>query len=199
MSSKLNIGSVIWNATTGVESGQIVHDGTYTAITVPNATDTLLIRQSGQQRQITRDNLLFPAETVLNLTQANFMLVTTNNYFLSLTSAQINANDAIFVRISAASNSANYYLTIPVNTKPIRIWFTRVPNATFTANALYMNAEKNSGELAKLVFSPETSLTASNLTDSAEFTLAATTLFGLVYENVNGKQKMITEVYQSEI
>jgi hypothetical protein len=57
MSSKLNIGSKIYNATTGVESGDILHDGTYTAITAPTATDTLLIKQSGQQRQITHFNL----------------------------------------------------------------------------------------------------------------------------------------------
>jgi hypothetical protein len=198
MSSKLNIGSVIWNATTGVESGQIVHDGTYTAITAPTATDTLLIKQAGQQRQITRDNLLFPAETVLNLTQANFTLVATNFYMLTLTTAQINANDAIIIRISAASTSASYFVDIPNNSKPIRIWLTRVPTAT-QASTLTLNAVYGSGELTKLVFNPVFSSGASNLIDDQAFSLTAGTEYGLIYENTNGKQKMITEVYQGEI
>jgi hypothetical protein len=198
MSSKLNIGSKIYNATTGVEIGDILHDGNYTAITVPNATDTLLIRQSGQQRQITRDNLLFPAETVLNLTQANFTLVATNFYVLTLTTAQINANDAIIIRISAASTSASYFVDIPNNSKPIRIWLTRVPTAT-QASTLTLNATYGSGELGKVVFNTVFSSGASNLVDDQTFSLTAGTDYGLIYENTNGKQKMITEVYQGEI
>jgi hypothetical protein len=198
MSSKLNIGSVIYNATTGVESGQIVHDGTYTSITVPTATDTLLIKQAGQQRQITRNNLLFPAETVLNLTQANFTLQSTNFYILTLTEAQINANDAIIIRISAASTSANYFVVVPNNSKPIRIWLTRVPTAT-QASTLTLQAVYGSGELTKVVFDRSLSNGASNLIDDGAFSLTAGTDYGLIYENTNGKQKMITEVYQGEI
>jgi len=197
--SKLQQGSVLWNATTGTEQGAILHDGNYTAITVPNATDTLLIRQAGQQRQITRNNLLFPAETVLNLTEANFTLVTTNNYFLVITEAQVNANDAIFVRISAASNSAIYYLAIPNNSKPIRIWFTRVPNATFTASSLIMNGTKAANEITKLVFDQSVSSGASNFIQDEDFSLSASANYGLIYENTNGKQKMITQVYLNEI
>jgi len=58
MSSKLNIGSKIYNATTGVESGEILHDGNYTATTSPTATDTLLIRQAGVQKQVTHKDLM---------------------------------------------------------------------------------------------------------------------------------------------
>ena len=57
MSSRFNIGSKIYNATTGVEVGDILHDGVYTSTTTPTATDTLLIRQAGQQKQITYDDL----------------------------------------------------------------------------------------------------------------------------------------------
>jgi hypothetical protein len=198
MSSKLNIGSVIWNATTGVESGQIVHDGTYTAITAPTATDTLLIKQAGQQRQITRNNLLFPVETVLNLTQANFTLIVSNFYQLTLTEAQINANDAIIIRITAASTSASYFVSIPNNSKPIRIWLTRVPNVT-QASTLTLSATYGSGELGKLVFDQSVSSGASNLIDDQTFSLTVGTEYGLIYENTNGKQKMITQVYQGEI
>ena len=198
MSSKLNIGSKIYNATTGVESGDILHDGTYTAITAPTATDTLLIKQAGQQRQITRDNLLFPAETVLNLTQANFTLQFTNFYYLILTQAQINANDAIIIRISAASTSASYFVDIPNNSKPIRIWLTRVPNVT-QASTLTLNAAYGSGEIGKVVFDQSVSSGASNLIDDQTFSLVAGNEYGLIYENTNGKQKMITQVYQGEI
>jgi hypothetical protein len=57
MSSRFNIGSKIYNSTTGVESGDILHDGTYTATTTPASTDTLLIKQSGVQKQITHKDL----------------------------------------------------------------------------------------------------------------------------------------------
>jgi hypothetical protein len=57
MSSKLHIGSKIYDYTTGVEQGTILHDGTYTATTTPASTDTLLIKQSGVQKQITYANL----------------------------------------------------------------------------------------------------------------------------------------------
>ena len=56
--SKLHKGSVIYDATTGVENGQILHDGTYTATTTPASTDTLLIKQSGVQKQITYADLI---------------------------------------------------------------------------------------------------------------------------------------------
>lgn len=56
--SKLHKGSVIYDATTGTEQGAILHDGTYTATTTPASTDTLLIKQSGVQKQITRGDLL---------------------------------------------------------------------------------------------------------------------------------------------
>jgi hypothetical protein len=55
--SRFNIGSKIYNSTTGVEIGNILHDGTYTATTTPASADTLLIRQAGQQKQITYANL----------------------------------------------------------------------------------------------------------------------------------------------
>lgn len=41
----------------GATQGTIVHDGTYTATTTPADTDTLLIKQSGVQKQITYGNL----------------------------------------------------------------------------------------------------------------------------------------------
>jgi hypothetical protein len=142
---------------------------------------------------------LFPAETVLNLTQANFTLVAGSEYNLTLTTAQINANDAIIVRITAVSNSANYTLFVPNNSKPIRIWLTRVPNTTFTANALTLYCTKSVNELIKLVFDESVSAGASNLITDEIFYLQASANYGLIYENTNGKQKMITQVYQSEI
>ena len=41
----------------GATQGTILHDGTYTATTTPASTDTLLIKQSGVQKQITYGNL----------------------------------------------------------------------------------------------------------------------------------------------
>lgn len=41
----------------GATQGTIIHDGTYTATTTPTDTDTLLIKQSGVQKQITYANL----------------------------------------------------------------------------------------------------------------------------------------------
>jgi hypothetical protein len=55
--SKLHKGSVIYDATTGTEQGAILHDGTYTSTDTPASTDTLLIRQSGIQKQITYADL----------------------------------------------------------------------------------------------------------------------------------------------
>jgi hypothetical protein len=65
--SKLHKGSVIYDATTGVENGQILHDGTYTATTTPASTDTLLIKQSGVQKQITYGDLISGALEVTEL------------------------------------------------------------------------------------------------------------------------------------
>jgi hypothetical protein len=55
--SKLHKGSVIYDATTGTEQGAILHDGTYTSTDTPASTDTLLIKQSGVQKQITYADL----------------------------------------------------------------------------------------------------------------------------------------------
>jgi hypothetical protein len=59
MSSKFNIGSVIYDATTGTEQGKILHDGNYTATTTPTDDDTILIKQSGVTKQITHKNLVW--------------------------------------------------------------------------------------------------------------------------------------------
>lgn len=56
--SKLHKGSVIYDATTGIESGQILHDGTYTSYDSRSLTDTLLIKQSGIIKETTRGYLL---------------------------------------------------------------------------------------------------------------------------------------------
>ena len=56
--SKLHKGSVIYDATTGTEQGAILHDGTYTSTDTPASTDTLLIKQSGVQKQITHKDLM---------------------------------------------------------------------------------------------------------------------------------------------
>lgn len=69
--SKLHKGSVIYDATTGTEQGAILHDGTYTATTTPASTDTLLIKQSGVQKQITHQDLTKFTYTELGALTAN--------------------------------------------------------------------------------------------------------------------------------
>jgi hypothetical protein len=93
MSSRFNIGSKIYNATTGVESGDILHDGTYTATTTPASADTLLIKQSGVQKQITYANLTaglgggggtLTANLLANRTASGPFSITVSNSFDSV-------------------------------------------------------------------------------------------------------------------
>jgi len=65
MSSKFNIGSSIYDATTGTEQGKILHDGIYTVTTTPTDTDTILIKQSGVTKQVTRGDFKGQVESML--------------------------------------------------------------------------------------------------------------------------------------
>jgi len=65
MSSKFNIGSVIYDATTGTEQGKILHDGNYTETTTPTDDDTILIKQSGVTKQVTRGDFKGQVEDMI--------------------------------------------------------------------------------------------------------------------------------------
>jgi hypothetical protein len=43
--SKLHKNSILYDATTGVDLGNILHDGVYTCTSSPASTDTLLIKK----------------------------------------------------------------------------------------------------------------------------------------------------------
>jgi len=90
MSSKFNIGSVIYDATTGTEQGAILHDGVYTSTSSPTATDTLLIKQAGVQKQIAHGDLGFiRAKATLETTLTSVSFDIANATIISSTVCEV--------------------------------------------------------------------------------------------------------------
>jgi hypothetical protein len=203
--SKFHTGSKIWNADTQTDVGTILHDGSYTATTTPTGTDTLLIKQGSTQRQITRDNLLYPAETVLTLNNPTFVDLGGGNFSYTLTEAQINANDYIIINKTPTANSQIYTVVVPNNSKPVRVAFS-LNSAAFTSCVIVLRANKSSGEYFKIVSSRDifSSYVYTGLLNDTYFDIgynnSSTPIeHGLIYENINGKLKSITLVFQNEI
>jgi hypothetical protein len=137
-------------------------------------------------------------EVRLTLTEPTFTNPSTGLFVYTITSTQLNDNDEIYIIKTATADNQTYKVVVPNTSKNVRIWVRILPGG-FNGTTNLLETAKSTSEFVKLVFEESTSFGGSNFYDGTESYLATNIDHALLFENINGKQKCITEVYINEI
>jgi hypothetical protein len=165
-----------------------------------SATGNIQVWQKAGTAQSFTDNRgqFYKTETRTTLTEPTFTNPSTGLFVYTITSTQLNDNDEIYITKTATADNQTYKVVVPNTSKNVRIWVRILPGG-FTGITNLLETAKSTSEFVKLVFEESASFGASNFYDGTESYLATNIDHALLFENINGKQKCITEVFINEI
>jgi hypothetical protein len=164
------------------------------------ATGNIQVWQKATDAKSFIDNRgqFYKNEVRLTLTEPTFTNPSTGLFVYTITSTQLNDNDEIYIIKTATADNQTYKVVVPNTSKNVRIWVRILPGG-FNGTTNLLETAKSTSEFVKLVFEESTSFGGSNFYDGTESYLATNIDHALLFENINGKQKCITEVYINEI